>query len=312
MRKDAERVHTWLSAKLARLRPPRGGPIQRPEENHPTHVAFKVGLTRQPFHQQLDVPPHSMELFTLKSKMHEHAQEVMQVGFLNEPRVTISDLYVYSRLLPVFCVILVAMVFMCPWCHRGCRTRVCRSKSVQDERPFQAETSQSRVSTAETTPSQGTFCATVVQIVRNFFCMSTNEREIELEKAVIALQAELEQSEAQMLQSSREIERCRSLLHKRAGLLASLLTSQDHPDDGVDGPCSPSELHHRKVAEMATLLLDILNWKLGQGSPLPSGQFWRAYAVCEAMVRSRNPTLCTALCPEATRLLVGQCMALPV
>jgi hypothetical protein len=36
---------------------------------------------------------------------------------------------------------------------------------------------------------------------------------------------------------------------------------------------------------MSTLLLDILNWKLGQGPPLSRTHFWRAYAVCEAMVR---------------------------
>jgi hypothetical protein len=77
---------------------------------------------------------------------------------------------------------------------------------------------------------------------RNHLCSFLFGRELQLEESILVLQAELERSEAKIAISSREIERCRGLLHQRAGLLASLLLpSDDSTDMGAAG------LHHRKV-----------------------------------------------------------------
>ena len=60
---------------------------------------------------------------------------------------------------------------------------------------------------------------------------------------------------------------------------ASLLLPEEADKQGA------LSLHQRKLAELLSLLLDVLNWKLGQGSPIPRSQFWQALALTEAMVR---------------------------
>jgi len=117
----------------------------------------------------------------------------------------------------------------------------------------------------------------------------------ELADAVLTLAEQLEAQEAQVARSSQRLEKYHSMLHQRAGLIASLLEPTDDLAANASGEAHESTgadaaLQQRKLAEMATLLLDILNWKLGQGPPLARAHFWRAFAVCEALVRDVAPS----------------------
>ena len=111
-------------------------------------------------------------------------------------------------------------------------------------------------------------------------------KEAALAAAVTQLQAQLTVSEAQIATSARQIASARALLEARAGLLASLLI----PTESLGTNDDDEPMRQRKLAELASLLLDLLNWKVGQGTPLPRGQFWAAYSVCEAMLRDLAPT----------------------
>ena len=65
-------------------------------------------------------------------------------------------------------------------------------------------------------------------------------------------------------------------------------------------PTRRASLRSRKLAEFLSLLLDVLNWKLGQGSPLSRAQFWEAFELCEAMAQHLAPAEAeAATCPAA-------------
>jgi hypothetical protein len=108
-----------------------------------------------------------------------------------------------------------------------------------------------------------------------------SEREAALAESLRVVQRQLELLESQNLESEAEIERCRGLLSKRAGLFAPLLLTSQR---GASAEARLA-LHERKLAELLSLLLDVLNWKLGQGSALSRAQFWEAFGCCEAMMR---------------------------
>ena len=107
------------------------------------------------------------------------------------------------------------------------------------------------------------------------------QREAALAESLRVVQRQLELLESQNLESEAEIERCRGLLSKRAGLFAPLLLTSQR---GASAEARLA-LHERKLAELLSLLLDVLNWKLGQGSALSRAQFWEAFGCCEAMMR---------------------------
>ena len=128
-----------------------------------------------------------------------------------------------------------------------------------------------------------------------FLCINVNKdnkkplwdtRDRELVRRIQVLKQQLATTEKRAADSTREAAQCREILERRAGLLASLLLpSEDEMEQ---------ELHQRKLAEMASLMLDLLNWKLGQGSPLPRSHFWRAYTICESMIHQLTPSLSVA------------------
>ena len=93
-------------------------------------------------------------------------------------------------------------------------------------------------------------------------------RETSLQRAVELLQSELQQSEQQIRTSALEITYCRGLLERRAGMLASLLLPGERSKEG------DYAIHQRKLAELLSLVLDVLNWKLGQGAPISRRKFW--------------------------------------
>lgn len=121
---------------------------------------------------------------------------------------------------------------------------------------------------------------------------SQARREAALEQALDSLHGQREELERALATSARQIDEFKALLKPRSGLLASVLVPSDQwqSPDSEEGAARRVSLRTRKLAEFLSLLLDVLNWKLGQGSPLSRAQFWEAFEMCEAMARDLAPS----------------------
>ena len=116
----------------------------------------------------------------------------------------------------------------------------------------------------------------------------TLERSRALEQTLGRLHQQRDELELALSSSARQIDEFKALLRPRCGLLASVLVPAEQREEFV---CSErcASLRSRKLAEFLSLLLDVLNWKLGQGSPLSRSQFWEAFELCEAMAQHLAP-----------------------
>ena len=113
-------------------------------------------------------------------------------------------------------------------------------------------------------------------------------REAALEQTLGRLHQQRDELELALSSSARQIDEFKALLLPRCGLLASILVPAEQREEFV---CTErrASLRSRKLAELLSLLLDVLNWKLGQGSPLSRAQFWEAFELCEAMAHHLAP-----------------------
>ena len=116
----------------------------------------------------------------------------------------------------------------------------------------------------------------------------TLERNRALEQTLGRLHQQRDELELALSSSAHQIGEFKALLRPRCGLLASVLVPAEQHEEFV---CSErrASLRSRKLAEFLSLLLDVLNWKLGQGSPLSRAQFWEAFELCEAMAHHLAP-----------------------
>ena len=77
--------------------------------------------------------------------------------------------------------------------------------------------------------------------------------------------SQLHTTEQQFASSDVELERYRGLLTSRAGMLSSVMLPQSGPGAAAGGAKqteAETALRQRQLAELLSLLLDLLNWKV--------------------------------------------------